>query len=229
VIYSLGLEEMSKETPKIFGRVLDPMDRISEVLFGLIMVLTITSSLSVVGAGRDDVHTMLVGALGCNLAWGIIDAIFYLLARLSERGRGIKLLQTIRTTSDADLAHSIIADALPPALASVLSPADLAEMREKLNRLPQLPTRLWLPKNDWLGAMGVFLLVIFSTFPVVIPFIFIKQAALALLVSNGIALVLLFLTGYAYGRYAWHYPWRTGLVMVILGVALVSLTKALGG
>jgi VIT1/CCC1 family predicted Fe2+/Mn2+ transporter len=171
----------------------------------------------------------LFGALGCNLAWGLIDAIFYLLACLSQRGHGIKLMQALRTTTDADLAHSIIADALPPALASVLSPEDLEAMRQKLTRLPQLPTRLWLPKDDWLGALSVFLLVMLSTFPVVIPFIFIKEASLALLVSNGIAIVLLFLTGYAYGRYAWHYPWRTGIVMVILGVALVGITKALGG
>jgi hypothetical protein len=56
-------------------RVLEPTDRVSEILFGLIMVLTFTGSLSVAEAGRDDVRTMLIGALGCNLAWGIIDLI----------------------------------------------------------------------------------------------------------------------------------------------------------
>src|SRR4030095_1819511 len=47
-------------------RVLDPVERISEVLFGLIMVLTFTGSLSVAEAGRDDVRTMLICALGCE-------------------------------------------------------------------------------------------------------------------------------------------------------------------
>ena len=51
-------------------RILDPMDRISEVLFGLIMALTFTCTLGVAAA---EVRTMLIGALGCNLAWGIID------------------------------------------------------------------------------------------------------------------------------------------------------------
>jgi hypothetical protein len=60
-------------------RVLDPSDRIAEVLFGLIMVLTFTGSLSIIEAGRDDVHAMLIGALGCNLAWGVIDGVFYLM------------------------------------------------------------------------------------------------------------------------------------------------------
>ena len=48
------------------NRVLDPMDRISEVLVGLIMALTFTCTLGVVTADRLEVRTMLVGALGCN-------------------------------------------------------------------------------------------------------------------------------------------------------------------
>ena len=49
-------------------RVLEPIDRVSEVLFGLIMVLTFTGSLSVADAGRDDVRTMLVAAMTASLA-----------------------------------------------------------------------------------------------------------------------------------------------------------------
>ena len=65
-------------------RVLDPIDRVSEILFGLIMVLTFTGSLSVAEAGRDDTRTMLIGALGCNLAWGIIDAVLFLMGGLAD-------------------------------------------------------------------------------------------------------------------------------------------------
>src|SRR5215510_246300 len=71
---------------KIFNRVLDPMDRISEVLFALIMVLTYTGTLSVATADHAEVRTMLIGALGCNLAWGLVDAVMYLLGVLAERG-----------------------------------------------------------------------------------------------------------------------------------------------
>jgi len=55
---------MSNEPIKSSRRVLDPMDRVSEVLFGLIMVLTFTGSLSVAQAGRTEVRTMLLGTLG---------------------------------------------------------------------------------------------------------------------------------------------------------------------
>ena len=81
---------------KTSKRVLEPYDRVSEVLFGLIMVLTITGSLSVADAGRDDVRTMLIGALGCNLAWGIIDGLLYLMGCLSEQGSGIRSLRALR-------------------------------------------------------------------------------------------------------------------------------------
>ena len=76
-------------TPTSSKRVLEPIERISEVLFGLIMVLTFTGSLSVAEAGRDDVRTMLIGALGCNLAWGIIDGVLYLMGCLAEKGRDL--------------------------------------------------------------------------------------------------------------------------------------------
>jgi hypothetical protein len=220
---------MAQNSTSSSKRLLDPMERISEVLFGLIMVLTITSSLSVAKAGREEVRTMLIGALGCNLAWGIIDGVFYLMAVLSERGRGIIALRALRKTTDPDEACRIIAAALPPLLASVLPPAEFEVMREKLNRLPDPPAPLRPTKDEWLAALGVFFLVFLSTFPVVIPFIFISEARLALRISNGIAIVMLFLTGCAFGRHAGRPPWRAGLLMVFLGGALVGITKALGG
>ena len=73
---------MLNGSAKVSNRFLDPIDRISEVFFGLIMVLTSTGTLSVLTAGRVEVKTMIMGALGCNLAWGIIDAGMYLMGSL---------------------------------------------------------------------------------------------------------------------------------------------------
>ena len=95
--------------------------------------------------------------------------------------------------------------------------------------MPNLPTRPRLRKDDWLGAAGVFLIVVLSTFPVTIPFALIQEARLALRVSNGVAIVMLFLAGYAFGRLASHRPLGMGLAMVILGVTLVAITISLGG
>jgi VIT1/CCC1 family predicted Fe2+/Mn2+ transporter len=212
-----------------FRRVLDPMERISETLFGLIMALTFTCTVGVATAGDMKIKTMLVGALGCNLAWGIIDAGVYLLARINDRGRKILTLRAMRQAPDLETAQSIIADALPPLLASVVPAALLESMRQKLHQLPEPPERPTLVRRDWIGALGLFLLSFLSTFPIVIPFILIGDARLALRVSNAVAIVMLFFCGYAFGYRGGLRPWAAGLSMVAVGSALVGVAIALGG
>jgi hypothetical protein len=208
---------------------LGPMERISEVLFGLIMVLTVTCSFSVAESDRRQVHDMLLAAIGCNLAWGVIDAVFHLLARFSEQGQGIVALQALRKAADLSEAQTIIAAALPPLLASALTPTEFDLLHQRLNQLPDLPAHPRLTKDDWLAAGWVFLLIFLSTFPVVIPFLFASDAKLAVRVSNGIGIVMLFITGYEFGRYAGRRPWLTGVAMVILGSVLVGITISVGG
>jgi VIT1/CCC1 family predicted Fe2+/Mn2+ transporter len=220
---------MPDETTESSKRVLEPAERIAEVLFGLIMVLTITGSLSVAEADRAEVRTMLIGALGCNIAWGIIDGVLYLMGCLAEKGRSLTIFRAVRNANDPQQAQRLIAAALPLVVASVLQPAELETMHQRLKQLPESPARAHLDKSDWLGAVGVFLLVFLSTFPVVIPFIFMNNAGLALRLSNGVAILMLFLTGYAYGKCVERRPWLIGICMVVLGGVLVGLTIALGG
>ena len=210
-------------------RVLDPIDHVSEVLFGLIMVLTFTGALSVAEAGRSEIRTMLMGALGCNLAWGIIDGVLYLMGRIAEQGKGLLALRAVRKATDPLKAQQIVAEALPPVIASVLQPAELETIRRRLKELPEPPRRVRLGQEDWRGALGVFLLVFLSTFPVVTPFMFMQDPWRALRVSNAIAIAMLFLTGYAFGRITGRRPWLRGLAMIVLGAILVSITMALGG
>jgi VIT family len=216
------------EEGKSRRRLLDPMERIAEVLFGLIMVLTITCSFSVGIAGRTEVRGMLIGAAGCNLAWGIIDAVMYWMACFSQHGQDIVALRHVHASAEPEQAHRIIADAMPPLLASVLTPTQFEEMRQKL-KLIEIPSRPRLSKDDWLAGLGVFLLVFIATLPVVLPFAFISEATRAIRISNAIAIVMLFLTGYAFGRYSGHRPWAMGMFLVLAGVAMVGLAIALGG
>src|SRR4030095_10879421 len=96
------------------ARVLDPLERFSEIVFGLIMVLSFTCAISIAEAGREDVRAMFIGAIGCNLAWGIIDAAFYLIACLTEHGRQALLLRNVQQAADPARARQIVAEALPP-------------------------------------------------------------------------------------------------------------------
>ena len=218
-----------QETEKTAKRPLEPVERISEIWFGLVMVLSFTCSIGVAQAGSEEVSTMLRAAVGCNLAWGIIDAFLYLLACFVERGRSIRLLRAVQRASDDDAGHRVIADAMPPLLASVLSPVEFERMRLNLKQLPEPPPHPWLTKNDWLGALAVFLAVFLSTFPVAIPFLIVGNPGRALRISNAVAVGMLFLTGYALGRYAGYRPWRMGLGMAVAASVLVAITIALGG
>lgn len=194
------------------------------------MVLTFTLSLRVARADRTQVHEMLIGALGCNLAWGLIDAIMYLMSSISARGHNIAILRRLHRVPEPAQANQILADELPPVVVSALPDGALDGMREKLRQLPDLPARPRLKADDWRGALGVFLLVFLSTFPIIIPFvIFRTDYRLAGHLSDLIGLAMLFFAGYFYGRYAGHSAWGWGLSMVAVGGAMVGLAIALGG
>ena len=209
--------------------VLNPLERFSEIVFGLIMVLSFTGALSVANVGREDIRLMLLGAIGCNLAWGIIDAAFYLISCLAERRRNVTILRSVQEATDPTHAQRIIADALPELVANALQSADFERMREHLRRLPAPTDWPRLTAENWRGALGIFLLVFLSTFPVVVPFVFMQDPRLALRVSNVVAITMLFGAGCLLAGYAGMRRIRTGLTMVGIGAVLVALTIVLGG
>jgi hypothetical protein len=211
------------------ARVLDPISRISEIIFGVLMALSFTGSLNVATAGREEVRTMMLTALGCNLAWGLVDAVMYLVATLTGRARNLTLLRSVRGAVDPQDAHASIVEALPGRLGEAIGGEGLEDMRRRLVALPDVPAGAHLGREDFLGAFGVFLLVVLSTFPVVVPFMFISRMAVAMRVSNAVALVMLFIGGYQLGRYAGGAAWRTGMAMAAVGGVLVSIIMALGG
>ncbi len=210
-------------------RFLEPIDRATEVLCGLVIVLTFTCSLSVAQAGRADVRMMFIGALGCSLAWGIIDGMLYLLGCLAEKRQRLRTFRAVRNATDPQSAQRLIADALPPVVASVLQPAELETLRQRLKELPEPPARPRLRKDEWLGAIAVFLLVFLAALPVVLPFMLMRDAAPARRVSNAIAIGMLFLNGYVYGKCVERPPWLMGVAMFVFGVILVAFCMALGG
>jgi hypothetical protein len=214
--------------PEGRSRVLDPVDRVSEVVFGLLMALTITGSLSAADAGRGEVRTMMIAALGCNVAWGLADGIMYLVQTLTERTRARTLLAQLHATTDATAAHALIAAELPGRLGTEPGPRVLEALRESLMAQAP-PDGARLGRDDYLGAFGVFLLVVLSTFPVVIPFALIDTLSLAMRMSNLISVVMLFAGGWILGRYAGGNRWTSGVALAATGAALTVAIMALGG
>ena len=211
------------------ARVLDPVERVSEIIFGLLMAMTFIGSLSVATAGSEAVHTMMITAFGCNLAWGLADAVMYLVHIATERTRNRRLIALLRGGMDAAAGQAIVADALPRGVAAAAGPEGLEVLRRRLVEATALQVRPTIDRDDIKGAIGVFLLVVLATFPVVLPFMLIDQTALAVRVSNVVALGMLFLAGAMLARYAGGSIWRGGAAMAITGALLIVAIMALGG
>jgi VIT1/CCC1 family predicted Fe2+/Mn2+ transporter len=207
---------------------LNPLDRGSEILFGLIMALTFTCSIGIANKGTSEVRQLLIGAIGCNLAWGIVDATMYLIGILAQKARNKAIFDAVHNSSETKQIK-ILADSLPPTVASAIGTEGLEQIRNKLNDLPATITDVRLTVQDFKKAMAIFFLVFISTFPVVIPFIFIQDTNLALRISNIVAIVMMFLCGWSVARYVGVNKWRISITITLIGIILVAVTIALGG
>jgi VIT1/CCC1 family predicted Fe2+/Mn2+ transporter len=169
----------------------------------------------------------LIAAFGCNLAWGLVDAVMYLVRTLTERTRNASLARQVIGAAP-DHGHRAIVASLPHHVAAIVGDAEIEAMRQRLLALRAPPGGLHA--DDYLAAVGIFLLVVLATFPIVIPFLVIDDAARAMQVSRLITVAMLFVAGFALGRYAGHArPALTGFFMALLGGALIAAIKALGG
>src|SRR6185436_18890931 len=169
---------------------LNTMDRVSEILFGIIMTLTFTCSIGIATTKNTEIRQLIIAAISCNIAWGLVDAIGYIVSTIVQRSRNRTILNSVLTTSDADKARKDISDSLPPSIASVLVAADLEQIRKKLANLPDSALQVRLTTRHLKKSVMIFLLMFISTFPIVIPFIFIRDTQLALRISNMTAIVL---------------------------------------
>ena len=209
--------------------VLNPVDRVSEMLFGLFMALTFVGAVSVADQGDAQIRAMFIAALGCNLAWGLVDAVMYLVRTVTDRGRLLTLIRSVQSAADAEAGRRLIEGSLSQVMAGLVSTAEIEAMRGRIVALTTLPARPKLERDDLIAALAIFLIVVASTFPVVLPFMLFDDVGTAKNVSRAVALAMLFTGGLALGKYAGYGSWKVGLLMAGLGSVLVVAINALGG
>lgn len=218
---------------EILHRYLDPSTSLAEILFGLIMTLTFTlgAGLLIEDEGRAGARELLIAVIGCNVAWGIIDGALYLVGQLFDRGRLQRLGIAIRRTEKRGDAVTLVAEELNPLLGGLLSPRETEALYERIvdNVARKTGTKNSITRDDWLGALVSFFLVVFTSLPAAIPFLLIDDARLALRVSNAVLVALLFFSGYWWARYTVSRPWIAGLAFLLIGTGLVAAAIALGG
>jgi hypothetical protein len=211
---------------------LDPADSLTEILFGLITVLTFTlGAAAIAERSTTDPRVLVLAAIGCNVAWGLIDAVFYLMATIFVRSRHVRLVRRFRDNPDPARAMAVIAGELDPLLAPVAGDEDRRNLyeaiRARLARSELAPARLNLA--DVREAAEVCVLVCATAIPAAAPFFIVSDLWLALRLSNLILIGLLFATGWVWARFTGITPWLAGTGFTVMGLALVMIAIALGG
>ena len=217
---------------RFVDRYLDPSETLLEVLFGLIMALTITTGARLLSERADIVGLELaVALLGCNVAWGVIDAAFYLLGTIFNRNRRVQFVRRLQAAANETEALAAVRDEFDLEGEPPMRTEDKANLHTSLLRLFQHAgtARARLRADDWIAAILIAILVSVTAIPGLIPLLLIQDGFVALRVANAVQVGLLFFTGYWWAHYSGSNRWLTGLAIAMLGTALVLLAVPLGG
>ena len=202
----------------------------AEVICGLVMVLSFTAATSSVFENTTS-HALLIAILGCNISWGIVDGVTYILGNLMNRGARSRLIVKVKSSPDDPHVAQAIASRIENVLGDLLTQQQSEQVQQWIlqgaARAEPHPTRL--KKEDLYTAIACFSIVFGAAIPVLVPFLLIKSEAIALRVSNGLILAMLFAIGWRWAPFANMNRLATGLGLLSLGVVLVLITVALGG
>jgi len=196
------------------------------------MVLTCTLGASVIaGFDRDSLRTLLLAALGCNIAWGVIDAALYVMGAVFERTRNARIMQAVRSANGDAAALAVVRQALEPRFGAYGRDEDREQFYRGLRRMivHSDGRRSLLTRDDLGSAIVVFVLVAATALPPAVPFVLIADPVVALRVSNTVLVALLFVVGFYWARSIGGNGWRTGTVLLLSGVLLVGIAIAFGG
>jgi hypothetical protein len=100
------------------GRVLDPIDRLSETIFSVLILLTFTMAYRVFWLRSDPYEPvppdylvdLFLAALGATFAWGVIDGVIYALLAVFERGEKHRFLAGVQRAGTRDEGLGAVAD-----------------------------------------------------------------------------------------------------------------------
>jgi hypothetical protein len=218
-------------TPSFVQKYLEPADTLGEVLFGLVMVLTFTLGASLAaGTDENSGRTLLVAAIGCNFAWGIIDGVMYAMNAMFDRGRATRIRRELEDSGEP-AASALIARELGPRVESITSPEERSRLyRSVLTLVARMPVaRTRLERADVYGGIICFWLVFLTASPAVVPFLVIDNPRLALRISNGLLVAMLFVAGYTWASQVNANRLGTALAFTLVALLLVGVAIALGG
>jgi MFS superfamily sulfate permease-like transporter len=93
-------------------------------------------------------------ALGCNLAWGLVDAFMYLVRTLTMRGKRLTLAMIVRDHPDPARALAAMREALPESVHAIVEDRELETIARRFAAAAALPEKPRFQKQDFVGAFG---------------------------------------------------------------------------
>jgi hypothetical protein len=224
----------------IFGHFLDPIDWLVETIFAILVLLTFTLAFAFfeLNANPDtpvtaeNVHQLVIGILGTTIGWGLINGTLYALTSVFARGEKHRILTNLQRSETRDEGLAVIAYELD----HILEPITQHEKRQMLDGeivdylIDSQPQPVKLTREDLAGALGCVLVSLLAVLPAIVPLVILDDNYdLAIRLSNFIAFTVLFYSGYQWGKYSGTNPWKTGLLLLCIGVLLVMIAIPLGG
>lgn len=234
--------QIQKQTAKsgIIARLLDPIDRLVEGIYTVLIVLTFTLATRAIRSYSGPVELddwnlawqLFLAAGGCAVAWGLIDGAMYVLTCEFERGKDRRLYRLIKNAPSQESGVAVLADELDDELGDLANEAERRQIYEtlyaRLRSAPPAPSGF--ERADFAGGLGTFLVALTASIPVLLPLLLVPGSIeLRVRASNVVAFVMLFLMGYRWGHFAGGRPLLSGLTLLILGAVMVLVAIPLGG
>ena len=219
------------------AHLLDPIDTLAEVIFSVLILLTFTLAFRIFVMDGEPVTAeyitdLIWAALGATVAWGIIDGIMYALFEVLGRSERHRLLWHIQAAYTPDEAIAAVANEFDFILEPITGEGQRQTLyQDILDHLQHSrPRPITLKREDLTGGLASVLIAVLAVTPSFLPlFIFRGDYALAIRLSNVVSFIVLFAAGYEWGRYTGMRPWRTGLLVMVVGAVLVAVAIPLGG
>lgn len=226
------MESLPFRIEKFVDKQITPAGRLQEIIYALIMVITVSSTVSrAVPDTEEGIQTLVFAVLGCNIAWGIVDGVMFVLTSLFNRNKSLKMVKDATSAMTGDEALSIIDGEFNPPFEWMLGSDERKKLNEEiLDHLIRVrPPVVKVTRDDIIGGMFCFVVTFLTTLPAIMPFYFVGEMEPAIRMSNGIVMTMLFFTGVEYARYTGKNPLKTALSLTTLGAVVVVITILLGG
>lgn len=230
----ITLASINKAPKKVFsfiGETLSMGDRLSELLYGVLMVTSISGLVLVAGpSAGTGLNYMLVVLFITIVLWGVLDGVSYALLSAANRAELESLVESIQAEGDIGVRRQAIEKELDETLVGRLDEGARSRIADIVSDGLSHPSER-MARNRLSGyekkiVLAAFMLDFTALVILVIPYLLVGELGMAALVSHSIALVMFIIIGYYYAKYAHLSKWKGAFACGLLGLILIIFAES---